>query len=156
MLKKFISISMLVLCMLVFTVPAFAVDGNKNIGLAPWQELKWSKETNISPYGTTIPTEIWNITTDGIYNFDGYAGYEDLYTEYLITGKTSYIVSVNNRRSDTLTIEVRKKNLIGSSLLTTKNISGGATSAFTVSGLSSSDKIFIKYLAPLDCDGTIR
>jgi len=139
-----------------FTVPAFAIDGNKNIGLAPWEELNWSKETNISPDGISIPTETWNITTDGIYNFDGVAVIDDLYTEYLITGKTSYIVSVNNRRSDTLTVEVYKKNLIGSSLLTTKNISGGATSAFTVSGLSSSDKIYVKYLAPLRCDGTIR
>lgn len=155
MFKKLISISMLVLCMLMLTVPALAVDNSENIGLATWEELKWNNESNISPYGTTKPKEIWNIATDGIYSFKGTGVNGALYSEYLITGKISYIISVNNRRSDTLTIEVYKKGLTDTRI-SIQDISGGATSAFTVSGLSSSDKIYVKYLAPVNCDGTIR
>lgn len=55
MLRKLISISMLVLFALVMAVPAFATGSNENIGLATWEELKWNKESLISPYGTSKP-----------------------------------------------------------------------------------------------------
>lgn len=157
MLKKIISITMLIILVAMSTV-AFAANNEKNIGLQGWDEIKWNKENIIEPYGTKKPTEVWDITDLGIYNFAGQAGYQDLYTEYLITGKTSYTVEVENKRDYTLTMEVYKKAFIGilDSKIATKTAVANDTSTFTISGLKTGDKIYIKYISPVYCEGTIK
>lgn len=46
--------------------------------------------------GANPPTREWNILDNGTYNFEGIADYSPVYTNYYITGWTSYEVSVYN------------------------------------------------------------
>lgn len=46
--------------------------------------------------GASVPTKEWDISKKGTYRFEGYANNSPLYTQYYITGWTSYEVSVYN------------------------------------------------------------
>lgn len=45
-------------------------------------------EMGITPYGTSRPTKVWNITTKGQYNFTGTSTSQTMYTNYKFKGKT--------------------------------------------------------------------
>lgn len=53
-------------------------------------------ENIILPSSVRIPTEVWDISSKGQYDFSGTSNYQDLYTDYKFIGKTSYSVVVKN------------------------------------------------------------
>jgi len=57
--------------------------------------------------GTSSPSEVWDVTGKGAYNFAGSALYQGLYTNYKITGKSSYVVTVENKTDYDLHVKVK-------------------------------------------------
>ncbi|CAK7000613.1 hypothetical protein KQI38_05685 [Tissierella carlieri] len=153
-MKKSFFISLLILCLLVANTVVFATENKTNVGLSTIKPY----ESEITISGTKVPTSTWNIATEGIYEFAGQAAYETLYTEYLITGKTSYDISVYNKKGylDYLNIEVFKKKFGFDESLKTQSIQGQTTKNFSVSNLKTSDKIYIAFYVPVHANGSIK
>lgn len=119
-----------------------------------------STETSLER-GTKIPTAIWNVKDKGKLNFAGQAAYESLYTNYLLTGDSWYNVYVKNLKaySDTaLTVEAYKKvNFLPDKKIgVTQTVKGQKSVNYTLNGLSSSDKIYLKFKAPAHFEGWIQ
>lgn len=105
----------------------------------------------------SVPTQTWNIKTEGTYKFEGKANRQDLYTEYLLTGKTSYDIHLENRKDAETTVKVYKNVPYGlDKRLLTEKIPALESEDFSVSGLETDDNIYIRYTAPVDCKGTVK
>ncbi len=92
--------------------------------------------------GTGIPTNTWNIKTQGRYNFSGSSNYNELYTNYQFTGYAEYYVSVKNTSNKA--IEVRALKGINTAVKVV-TIPANSTKSFSITGIKASDKIFLKF-----------
>jgi hypothetical protein len=104
--------------------------------------LTINEPTDIQIRGGSIPSNVWDISKKGTYSFDGTAIYDNaLYTSYKFAGKTSYSVTVNNRKSTAL--RVMAKTLTNTFVDTTVAANGSKT--FTVYPGSKSDKWYLRF-----------
>lgn len=86
---------MTVILLCSFSVSAFAVSEEQNIGVSPEPVTR----------GTSRPSQLWNISSR--YNFAGTSAYQNMYTNYYFTGKTQYRVHVENHSDYTLRVRVK-------------------------------------------------
>ena len=100
------------------------------------------------------PTNIWNLSTKGQYEFYGDANVSELYTNYLLTGASSVKISVTNNDVNTLKIKLYKNGSLFST--SSVNIPAHGTTSWTVNGLSSSSNYYIKFYAPCHFEGYIK
>lgn len=110
--------------------------------------------------GTSVPTNTHNVKTQGRLSFSGQAGFNTLYTNYLLTGDTWYNVSVSNLKDsyNYLTVQPYKSVVgIDKKLNQPTEIRGQKTVNFTISGgLTTSDKIYLAFNAPSHFSGWIE
>lgn len=153
-MKKRWIICLLTLCILVANTAVFAAENKDNYGLSIIKPY----ESEIITRGTKVPTSTWNIATDGTYEFAGQAAYNTLYTEYLLTGKKSYEISIYNKKSylEYLDVEVFRSKFGADESLGTKTIQGQTTGKISVSNLNTSDKIYIAFYVPVHASGSVK
>lgn len=117
------------------------------------------KEDN-STKGTSKPTVVWNLSTQGMKTFSGGTAYNDLYTNNLYTGVTSVRVVLNATKNHSLDAQLwqRRTGLFQSDLLveTFPTVQVGYTTTAFVFGLSSSANYYIKFIAPAYFTGSIE
>lgn len=90
-------------------------------------------------YGTSKPSNVWDVTKSGRYNFSGKSQQQDMYTNYKFTGKDSYTVSVTNHGKYNLNVKVKTLTNTYSS----NTLAPGTTSTFSVSGMKKISEPYI-------------
>lgn len=71
--------------------PTIMEDFSKNYHVSTINPMN-----QLSTYGTSQPTQAWNIVTQGVYTFSGQAAYSKLYLSYLLYGTSYFKVNVTN------------------------------------------------------------
>lgn len=104
----------------------------------------------ISPASDVIPSSAIDLSTHGIYNFQGQSYYDTLYTQYKFYGKTSYQIYVVNNGSTTLT--VKAKTLTKTYGSTT--IAVGTSGTISLSGMDSDTKFYIAFTSDYNTNVT--
>jgi len=120
-----------------------------------------TESSGIGTYGTSKPgvSDLWDCDLDGKYSFSGQGAYNSLYTDYMFLGQKSYAISVynNNGYNDELTCEVYKNRpLLTDTVIKEFVATGLVNTDVTVSGLTKSEKIYIKFIAPCNFSGWIN
>lgn len=114
----------------------------------------------ISTFGTSKPTNKWNLNSSGRYDFSGGAAYDTLYTNYLFTGVSSVRVKLTATKNNSLRAELWQRNTgflqSDSKVYTFSELQVGNTAETTLFGLSSSANYYIKFLAPSYFTGWIE
>ncbi|MCZ0702315.1 hypothetical protein J2T56_000648 [Natronobacillus azotifigens] len=129
----------------------------ENVGVSPELPAYVDEgEGEISPLGLGVPRNEWDMSIRGQYDFQGTAQRSTLYTDYLLTGQSSYSVRINNSRSDTFRVDLMQKNVIWDTTVRTWNVSPGASLFASQTGLSSSNSYYLKFHAPSNFSGRIR
>lgn len=111
---------------------------------------------DLDTYATSKPSKenIWNIKTKGQYPFSGNATGSTLYTNYWLTGKTSYTVyTINNHSSKALKITPVSST---GGIFKGTTVPANARQQYTFSVNKTSEKIYLKFSAPSDFDGYIK
>ncbi|MEC5422563.1 hypothetical protein QGM71_03535 [Virgibacillus sp. C22-A2] len=114
------------------------------------------EEGEVSIHGLDPPGSVWDVTRKGQYDFAGKASGSTLYTNYLITGKSSYRLEIKNIQNDTLRVDLMKRNSWIDSRVATYNLSAKSTRYTFPSGLDSSGHYYLKFYAPSEFSGNIR
>ncbi|TGN30378.1 hypothetical protein [Lysinibacillus sp. S2017] len=113
----------------------------------------------IVPYGVSKPTSIWNLSSQGTYSFGGSSGGADLYTDYLLTGKSSVTIKVrNNDHQYSLKFVLKRKDLIFDTTVGGPwqvSVGPGTDGSVTVSGLDKSANYYIQFTGPNNFNGSI-
>ncbi len=111
-------------------------------------------DDEIETRGTAIPTQVWNIRTDGQYDFSGSSHHQTLYTSYKFTGKDNYKVYVKNTGSTA--IKVTAKRLLKT--YGSVKISAGKTGSFEFSNINDDTEFYIVFEADnnYSFDGYVR
>ncbi len=104
----------------------------------------------ISPASDVIPSAAIDLSSHGIYNFQGQSYYDTLYTQYKFYGKTSYQIYVTNNGSTTLT--VKAKTLTKTYGSTT--IAVGTSGTISLSGMDSGTKFYIAFTSDYNTNVT--
>lgn len=131
-------------------------ETQENIGVNDVEPGIGNKDL-ITTYGTSKPTSIWNLSTKGRYPFRGSSNSSTLYTDYLLTGKSSAEIFVNNTDHQySLKFRVKQKDLIFD-----KTVGGpyevplGRSGTVTVS-LNKSSNYYIEFTGPNNFNGYIE
>lgn len=129
-------------CIFSQTMTAYASEMQLE-GLSPATTNSTSEHMTKSD---TYPTGIWNVANKGTYDFKATNAIVGIYTNYRFTGKKQYAIKVNNKYTDSLNVTVYKRvsNRVNKQVKTT-NISAKHSKTFSVTGLSTSDQIFIYF-----------
>lgn len=71
-------------------------ETQENVGVSALEET-----VEVTPYGVLKPSSssVWNLYTQGRYDFSGNATGSDLYTNYYLTGKSSVKIVITNHSS---------------------------------------------------------
>lgn len=110
----------------------------------------------IVPYGTSKPTSTWNLSTQGRYDFNGSTSGPTLYTNYLLTGKSSVKIWVrNNHHQYSLKFKVKRKDLVFDNTIGSYEVAVGKDGTFTVS-LDKSSNYYIEFSPPNNFSGYIE
>lgn len=111
----------------------------------------------IVPYGTSKPTSTWDLSTKGRYTFSGYLNsVRSLYTDYLLTGKSSVDIYVKNNDTIRLKFKVKRKDTIFDNQIgPTYELEAGKSGTVTVS-LDASSKYYIEFQGSCDVFGWIE
>lgn len=131
----------------------YAAD--KNIGVSPNPE--YISESVIQPYGTSAPRNVWNLASKGRYNFSGQAKYDNLYSNYKLTGVSRAKIAVYNYSSSTLTLKVVKDGFLYSTVLSTQ-VAGNTTKnpAVFYVNLDASKNYILIFMSPSNFSGYIE
>lgn len=112
-MRKLISILLVITMVLSMTIPcsAASVTENKKVFLRD-EELgskygTFVQLTEFNTRGTSAPTEGWNCETQGTLKFSGSASYSTLWLNKLLWGCSCYKVTITNKGSSPLKIDVR-------------------------------------------------
>lgn len=127
------------------TVHAAEVSDEKNIGVS-FMPPSDDSGSNVTPYSTSKPSKVWNVKTDGQYDFSGWSYHETLYTNYKFTGKTSYKIYVKNTGSNTITVKAK------TSLKTyaSTSVGAGKTATIDLSGMDKDKEFYISFSSDND------
>jgi len=99
--------------------------------------------TSITPNSTSVPTSVWNIANSGAYSFSGWSYFATMYTNYKLTGKTSYHMSVNNNSSNAMTVRVRSSSYTYSTTSIPAN-SGASWDVFG-NGMTATTQVYVQF-----------
>ncbi|MGG2109085.1 hypothetical protein ABFY60_01160 [Lysinibacillus pakistanensis] len=111
----------------------------------------------IVPFGTSKPTSTWDLSTKGIYTFDGSSSGPTLYTNYLLTGKSSVeIYATNQNNQFSLKFKLKRKDLIFDSTIKSFEIPAGKDGTFTVPSLDTSSNYYLEFSPPNKFYGYIK
>ncbi|MDD2482170.1 MAG: hypothetical protein PHF82_08600 [Lutispora sp.] len=145
--KKLLSLVLVVIMLCAMSTSVFASDSNYSDAVSVekveeiYNGVSPQEPTDIQTRSTSIPTDVWDITEDGRYDFAGTSYYQNLYTNYKFTGKDSYTVEVTNNGDNNLTVKVKTRLKTYS----TKTIAPGTTSNYSVTGMKSSTEFYILF-----------
>ena len=105
-----LAVSMIFTMMSTTVVHAQSVkDGSNEVTVIPNVGVSYvSPEETIETRGTSRPSKVWNIKNKGQYDFAGSSHYQNLYTNYKFTGKTSYKVYVENTGDNPITVTAKR------------------------------------------------
>ncbi|MEK5071690.1 hypothetical protein [Sporosarcina sp. FSL K6-1508] len=160
-MKKFLTV-MFLSTLFVFSVNTFASaeengdsEKHENVGLtevAPGQPATGE----ITPFSTSYPTSVWNLSTKGKYPFGGAANNNILYSDYLFTGKSSVVIYVKNTSSTkNLNFEFKEKKLLVDSLRMGVTIVPGGEATIPLT-LDKSANYYIQAAWPSKFEGYIQ
>lgn len=143
-LKNFKTISIIV-CLLTIiavssTVHATEISNKRNIGVA-LTTPSTNSNSEITPYSTAKPSDVWNVKSDGQYNFSGWSYYQTLYTNYKFKGKKSYTIYIENTGSNPITVKAKK----GLKTYGSKKIAAGKTGTITLSNMDKKTEFYISF-----------
>lgn len=131
---------------------------NGIIYVIPNENLKGEK-ADINYSRTTrdvnkIPTEIWDVSTQGTYEFDGSSsgGGYDIYTDYCFNGSDSYTVQLTNQYTQAVTAKC--KTVLKT--YRTCTVEPGMTTIFNVINVTSTTKWYIYFGSPCDVWGFVK
>lgn len=126
----------------------FAQTANDNLVSSPNYPIGTGNGV-ISPQGATRPSTVYDVSQYGTYKFSGVCGNGGaVYTEYLIVGKYTYNVNVINDKSSPSALTYQIYNFSSNNeLVASGTVKPGKSSSFTVSGLSKTSKIYIKFIS---------
>lgn len=138
MLKKLLSLGLAVVMTLSMGTSAFATD---QVSINSNYNVSVVEPTEHFQRGISIPSKEWDVTSKGEYEFAGTSNYQDLYTNYLITGKDRYSVTVTNDSDSKLTVKVKTRWTTYS----TNTIASNDTVIFDVEGMKDDTNIYILF-----------
>lgn len=123
--------------------------GRENIGMSE------KNHDVIELFGTGRPLQDPGINLAGgkSKSFAGYAEHSNLYSNNRFYGSDKYFVTAKNFSDKPLKIKVKKN---GMKVYTTVTVRPKHTMYFETRGMSSSDKIYLKFYGPLDTSGNIK
>lgn len=114
----------------------------------------------IVPFGTSKPTSVWNLSTQGRYGFAGSSSsMATLYTNYLITGKSSFTINVRNYHSTPLVVKLKRKDAIIDNTLGTYTVKRFTTSQDDLNvtwNVNSSSNYYLDFEGPSDFSGSFQ
>lgn len=114
--------------------------------------VSYNEPLEYSSRSTAIPSNYWDLKTQGTYNFSGYATGSSLYTNYYFKNKTSYTVYVENSGSTALKVQLKDRFKTYGTITVPAN---GSTTQ-TISGVSSNAGVYLKFYAPSNFTGYIK
>lgn len=138
-----LAVSMIFTMMSTTVVHAQSVkDGSNEVTVTPNVGVSYvSPEETIETRGTSRPSKVWNIKSKGQYDFAGSSHYQNLYTNYKFTGKTSYKVYVENTGDNPITVTAKRLTKTYGST----KISAGKTGSFEFSNIKSDTEFYIVF-----------
>lgn len=160
-MKKLFLSTLLSLTLIGGASVSLASNANYNISTEP-PTISTNIGINTEHDGTSkwviYPDSTWDISTKGEYEINGFGDHSDLYTNYLLTGKTSYTIVIKNDMTQTdMKYKVYKKiDNFFDKRLKTVSISYQDEKTTTISGLNEKDEIYILFFAPADFHGSIK
>jgi len=129
-------------CLLATETYATEIDGmNKGVSYICPEEIDGNVDSEVQVWSTSKPSNIWNISSKGKYNFEGVSYHQTLYTNYKFTGKTSYKIYVNNTGDN----KIKVKATNGVTTYASTTVGAGKTATLPISGLSKSTKFYISF-----------
>lgn len=110
----------------------------------------------IIPYGTSKPSSIWNLSTKGRYSFKGSSNSSTLYTDYLLTGKSSVNIFVKNTDHQySLKFKVKRKDLLLDNTIGSYVVPLGKSGTVNLT-LNKSSNYYIEFTGPNNFSGYIQ
>ncbi|WP_144787403.1 hypothetical protein [Lysinibacillus fusiformis] len=111
----------------------------------------------IVPFGTSKPTSTWDLSTQGRYPFSGSANSAvSLYTNYLLTGKSSVKIYVrNNDHQYSLKFKVKRKDLVFDNTIGSYELALGKDTTINLS-FDKSSNYYIEFSGPNNFSGHIE
>lgn len=110
-------------------------ESSSNIGVSPVPPDESEMQR-----GTSVPSKVWDIASNGKYDFSGSSHFQTLYTNYKFTGKNHYKVYVNNTGDSAITVTAKRS---GKTYAMTK-ITAGKSGSFEFSNIKSSTEFYIE------------
>lgn len=123
-----------------------SISQNQNlIGVSYDEPLEYSSRS------TSIPSNYWDLSTQGTYSFSGSAQNLNLYTNYYFKGKTSYTVYIKNSRNSDLTVKLKDRFKTYGTIIVPAN----SSITKTITGVSSNAGVYLKFYSTCAFSGTI-
>lgn len=97
--------------------------------------------SGIVTYGTSRPSDVWNISNKGQYDFAGSTHSQTLYTNYKFKGKSSYTMKINNTGNNPVTVKAKR---LLKTYATTK-VSAGKSATVQFSNIQSDTEFYIVF-----------
>lgn len=129
-------------------------EGNVGVSTTKPTVHSYIPKDGVSTNGTSKPTSVWNLSTQGKYEFAGYAYNNALYTNYLFKGKSQPRFKITNKDSNaTLTVELFKS---GDWFATKKYTIQPRTTLFFSESLDSNKNYYLKFLPISNFEGYVQ
>lgn len=129
-------------------------ETQENVGVSALEET-----VEVTPYGVLKPSSssVWNLYTQGRYDFSGNATGSDLYTNYYLTGKSSVkIVITNHSSKNNLEVSFMQLNTFLDTTIKNYTVTPGATLTAYPPTISSSEKYYLLFKGPSNFSGYIE
>lgn len=146
-MKKYKMLAINILCIIsvcLTTVPmAYSYDYSANS-----QTISVTKDNGL--FGITPPGRVWNRAVLGKYHFSGYVSAGSIYTEYRITGRNRYSVTVTNDGIAPLDViayiaDDSQYQYKGKQIYRTR-VNANYMQGFSLSGFSGDEQIFLQFI----------
>lgn len=157
--KKILAFCVLVAMSISMMTMTVSAEGKVIHQLSEKPPISASNPGEISTYDWMVPTRTWNLSTEGIYFFDGNANKTPLYTNYLFTGTTQIDITVNNRLDTEVNVTLYRLDDSEDILFGTKKIGsftvGGKTAIGKAFKVESDKEYYFSFSKPCDVYGHI-
>ncbi len=112
---------------------------NQGVSVA---EPECEKNNNlVSTYGIQTPADVWDIGTNGEYDFNGSSNHKDLYTNYKFKGKSKYTVKVKNTGSKAIVVSALRWGKTYAMI----RVGKGKTVKFNVTDIKKNTTFYLKF-----------
>lgn len=147
-LKKMLSVFLVMAIIGASSTALASAATDENVGVSEVPPITY--ESEIVPFGTSKPTDdkIWNLTSQGRYDFNGSSTGADLYSNYFLTGVSKVKIYVKNNDSVKLKVKLLESQWGVDWSVSDMKIDGGEEAAWTASNLDPSKKYILKFYGP--------